>query len=114
MENDNQAEQGRFTFNDIHRYLHDGRYPDGYTKSEKLALRKRAKFFCARGADLFYVGGASSKSLNCHLLSWVFSLTKTVLITERDAHVSERLAVEDFHQRKRIIANVHDPPATLV
>ena len=41
MENDNQAEQGRFT----HRYLHDGRYPDGYTK--------RAKFFCARGADLF-------------------------------------------------------------
>ena len=108
MENDNQAEQGRFTFNDIHRYLHDGRYPDGYTKSEKLALRKRAKFFCARGADLFYVGGASSKSLNCHLLSWVFSLTKTVLITERDAHVSERLAVEDFHQRKRIIANVHD------
>ena len=59
-ENDNQAEQGQFTFNDIHRYLHDGRYPDGYTKSEKLALRKRAKFFCARGADLFYVGGASS------------------------------------------------------
>ena len=50
MENDNQAEQGRFTFNDIHRYLHDGRYPDGYTK---LALRKRAKFFCTRGADLF-------------------------------------------------------------
>ena len=48
MENDNQAEQGRFT----HRYLHDGRYPDGYTK--------RAKFFCARGADLFYGGGASS------------------------------------------------------
>ena len=69
IENDNQAEQGRFTFNDIHRYLHDGRYPDGYTKSEKLALRKRAKFFCARGADLFYVGGASNKSLNCHLLS---------------------------------------------
>ena len=69
MENDNQAEQGRFTFNDIHRYLHDGRYPDGYTKSERLALRKRAKVFCPRGADLFYVGGASSKSLNCHLLS---------------------------------------------
>ena len=29
MENDNQAEQVRFTFNDIHRYLHDGRYPEG-------------------------------------------------------------------------------------
>ena len=65
MENDNQAEQGRFTFNNIHRYVHDGRYPDGYTKSKKLALRKRTKFFCARGADLFYVGGASSKSLKC-------------------------------------------------
>ena len=27
---------------------------------------------------------------------------------ERDAQVSERLAVEDLRQRKRIIANVHD------
>ena len=27
---------------------------------------------------------------------------------ERDAQVSERLAVEDLHQRKRIIANVYD------
>ena len=54
MENDAQLEQGRFTFNDIHRYLRDGCYPDGYTKPDKLALRKRAKFFCARGADLFY------------------------------------------------------------
>ena len=57
MENDPQLEQGRFTFNDIHRYLREGCYPDGYTKADKLALRKRAKFFCTRGADLIYVGG---------------------------------------------------------
>ena len=59
MENDAQLEQGRFTFNDIHRYLRDG-----YTKPDKLALRKRAKFFCTRGADLIYVGGSSSKFLS--------------------------------------------------
>ena len=57
MENDAQLEQGRFTFNDIHRYLRDGCYPDGYTKPDKLSLRKRAKFFCTRGADFIYVGG---------------------------------------------------------
>ena len=42
------------------------------------------------------------------LLTFVGIFSKTVLMTERDVHVSERLAVEDFHQRKRIIANVHD------
>ena len=54
MENDAQLEQGRFTFNHIHRYLHDGCYPSDYTKPDKLhvALRKRAKFLCTRGADL--------------------------------------------------------------
>ena len=52
MENDAQLEQGWFTVNDIHCYLRDGCYPDGYTKPDKLALRKRAKFFCARGVDV--------------------------------------------------------------
>ena len=35
-----RSEQGRFTFNNIHRYLRDSYYPDGYTKPDKLALRK--------------------------------------------------------------------------
>ena len=113
MENDAQLEQGRFTFNDIHRYLRDGCYPDGYTKPDKLALRKRAKFFCTRGADLIYVGGSSSKFLSSTYV-YVSAFVGTFLslrpfyTIERDAQVSERLAVEDLHQRKRIIANVHD------
>ena len=56
------SEQGRFTCNVIHRYLRDGLYPEGYIKTDKQALRKRAKFFKTKGADLYYVGGASSKS----------------------------------------------------
>ena len=62
MENDT-LEQGRFTFSIIHQYLRSGCYPHGYTKSDKQALRKRAKFFYVQGADLFYVGGQSSKSV---------------------------------------------------
>ena len=55
MKNNAQLEQGQFTFNDIHRYLRDGCYPDSYTKPDKLALKKQAKFFCTKGADLIYV-----------------------------------------------------------
>ena len=40
IENDNQAEQGQFTFNDIHRYLHDGRYPDGYADEMRRHLEQ--------------------------------------------------------------------------
>ena len=40
MENDNQAEQGWFTFNDIHHYLHDGRYPDGYADEMRRHLEQ--------------------------------------------------------------------------
>ena len=65
MENNAQLEQGRFAFNDIHLYLRDSCYPDGYTKPDKLALQKRAKFFCTRGADLIYVGGSSFRLDPC-------------------------------------------------
>ncbi len=49
--------QGRFTSNVIHDHLRNGCYPDGFLKSDKQAFRKRAKFFVANGADLYYVGG---------------------------------------------------------
>ena len=43
------------------------------------------------------------------LLSVLFShYVRPFYTIERDAQVSERLAVEDLRQRKRIIANVHD------
>ena len=49
--------ESRFTNCDIFVYVKDGKYPDDYTKDEKRALRKRAKFFVARGTTLYYVGG---------------------------------------------------------
>ena len=58
-------------------YLDCGVYPKDFSKSDKLALRKRAKYFCTKGPDLYvvvspllglglacetmYVGGSSSK-----------------------------------------------------
>ncbi len=50
------SDQGRFTPNVIHDYLRNGCYSDGFSKSDKQALRKQAKFFVAKGADLCYVG----------------------------------------------------------
>ena len=52
---------GRFAYATIHSYLDCGVYPKDFSKSDKLALRKRAKYFCTKGADLYYVGGSSSK-----------------------------------------------------
>lgn len=49
--------ESRFTNCEIFAYVKDGKYPADYTKDEKRALRKRAKFFVARGTELFYVGG---------------------------------------------------------
>ena len=77
---------GRFTFSKIHRYLQDKSYPDGYTKADKTALRKRASFFSFKGSDLYYVGGSSHKE-----------------------NVKQpRLVVEDPAKRKRVIASLHD------
>ena len=37
-----------FSYSEIYRYLSLGVYPDDYSKPDKQALRKRAKFFRAR------------------------------------------------------------------
>ena len=77
---------GRFSFSEIHRYLSAGIYPDDFSKPDKQALRKRAKFFRAKNTALYYVGGHKGDS----------------------EPSTERLVVEDHEQRKRIIASVHD------
>ena len=41
--------ESRFTNCDIFAYVKDGKYPADYTKDEKRALRKRAKFFVKVG-----------------------------------------------------------------
>ena len=44
--------EGKF---DIFAYVNDGKYPSEFTKDEKRALQKRAKFFVAKGTSLYYV-----------------------------------------------------------
>ena len=82
---DNQKD-GRFRYRDIHRYLSSGIYPDGYGKPDKQALRKRAKFFRAKDAELFHVGGHR----------------------EHDEPAPERLVVEHPIQRRTIIPSIRD------
>ena len=53
---DDGNKDGRFTFNEIHQYLLQAVYPSSFSKSDKQALRKRAKFFSVNGADLYYTG----------------------------------------------------------
>ena len=40
--------EGRFSYSVIHAYLRGGSYPAGFTKADKLALRKRANIFIAK------------------------------------------------------------------
>ena len=54
--------EGRFSYSVIHAYLRGGSYPAGFTKADKLALRKRDKFFIAKDCELYYVGGATKTS----------------------------------------------------
>ena len=49
--------EGRFNYSELNAYVKDGTYPCGYSKGEKRALRKLAKFFAVKGTALCYIGG---------------------------------------------------------
>ncbi len=51
------AQEGRFLYKDIYNYIEEGIYPENYQKQDKLALRKRAKYFQIVEGSLHYVGG---------------------------------------------------------
>lgn len=53
--NEDQQE-GRFTYGEISNYLHSHSYPLGFSKADKLALRKRSKFFALKDGQLHYTG----------------------------------------------------------
>ena len=52
-----EHQDGRFSFAIIYTYIKDRRYPNDFSKSDKHALRKRAKFFKFKDTQLYYVGG---------------------------------------------------------
>ena len=80
-----EQDTGRFSFSAIYNYLLSQQYPEGASKLEKNALRRRAKYFRVRNYHMYYVGGAKTPS-----------------------PVAPRLVVEDLEQRKRIVANIHN------
>ena len=57
MANVSEDSCGRFSYQEIFNYLREGSYTEGFEKSDKQALRKRAKFFTVKDAHLNYVGG---------------------------------------------------------
>ena len=44
----NTLEQGRFSFNEIHQYIHNGCYSDGYTKVDKQDSENEPSFSAKR------------------------------------------------------------------
>ena len=106
--------EGRFPYSDIFAYVNDGTYPIEFTKDEKRALRKRAKFFVAKGTSLYYAGGGKQfllwivvLSIFCIRGSAAFMLRFYIIAGKGDTAV-ERLVVEDIAQLKRIISSIHD------
>ena len=55
-ETQENGQAGRFSYAEIHDYLDTQSYPSGYTKADKLALRKRSKFFKVKDGHLYYTG----------------------------------------------------------
>ena len=62
MASDDGYKDGRFNFKEIHKYLVQGVYPSSFSKSDKQALRKKAKFFTVKGAELYYTGSGENQN----------------------------------------------------
>ena len=74
MVSDDGYKDAQFTFKEIHKYLVQGVYPSSFSKSDKQALRKRAKFFAVKGAELYHSGRLRGENQNdvlqlqvCHI-----------------------------------------------
>ena len=56
--------EGRFSYSEIHDYLASHKYPLGFSKADKLALRKRSKFFQVKDGHLYYTGKCKLAIIN--------------------------------------------------
>ena len=62
----------------LKKHLLQGVYPSSFSKSDKQALRKRAKFFAVKGAELYYTGrGENQNELQvCNITVFLSSCIK--------------------------------------
>ena len=52
-----KQQDGRFSFTEIYHYIKEGKHLNSFSKPDKQALRKRAKFFIIKHMQLYYIGG---------------------------------------------------------
>ena len=52
-------QEGCFSYSEIHNYVAKRCYPEGFSKEDKLGLRKRSKYVAVRQENLYYVRGKS-------------------------------------------------------
>ena len=51
-------QEGKFNYSDIYQYISQKTYPSSFTKEEKRALRRRAKYFDHDEGQLTYIGSS--------------------------------------------------------
>ena len=97
---------GRFSYRQIFSYL------SGFLKQISqldLGIRRRAKFFEAKGSDLYYCGGGE----NVNILYLKYKLIFIARVRRSTVDKSDRVAskcmalilvVEDTEQRRRIVS----------
>ena len=94
----------------IHQYLLQDMYPSTFSKSDKQALRKMAKFFTVKGADLYYMCRGENRN---HVLQSQACNIRLLLIlciqqVDDGCQNAARLFVENIDQRQRIVSLTHD------
>ena len=107
------SQQGRFSFGEIHEYFVKRVYPEGFSKENKQALRKRSKFFAVRQENLYYVGGNLVLStdfavivLSLHII--IFYHHASVTSAHAGKGDDNCLVMEEMTKRCRIISHTHD------
>lgn len=80
--------EGRFSYAEIHGYLNSGTYPTGFSKADKLALRKRSKYFKLKDAQLYYCG-KGMYNLRLHSCSYMYQCFKKPTHSESSCQGNE-------------------------
>ena len=103
------TKDGRFSYSQIFSYLSDDQYPLGFSKADKLALRKTVKLFEAKGSDHYYCGGDENVYIYCNFIFIACVRRSTVhkcICASKCMRL--RLVVEDTEQRRRIVSITHE------
>ena len=88
-EDNAQEQEGRFSYSEIHDYLASQKYPIGFSKADKLALRKRSKFFQVKDGHLYYTGKCKLMFIRYH--AYIKAIIYSYLVYHLNCLCSEGL-----------------------